>query len=453
MLCSSARSGTVCKLTARMDFSAVALWAWLSGHSSDQYTDNYYRSCSTQQENRPLDQPICRLAHPASLPDHDSMQVGLSRAILCLALAAPLGYALGCSAGTGYEDTGFLCEPGQGVMCDCPGGQASVSWCSLDGSGYLPCECEAGDEGFGDETIGPGDGDGDGDGDPTTGDGDGDGDSTGDGDGDGDGDSTGDGDGDGEPNLDEACYPGPQEDWTVCFPIALPMLPDGYDYPAPYQGNTNYRAPVRYLDLETIDPSAQIAPNFTLDEMAQAWKGRYAVVQPHAVAYLQDLRDQIGPIVVNSGYRAPGYNLMIGGVNSSRHIYGDGFDLDPVDVPLATLESACTANDGFLVEYEAHVHCDWRDTPVHTGFFGAPSVVEPGIMAPMTARLEHDVDGAWRAPASGFDEGEPMRRWTAYDAGGRLLMEITGREFVPPAGTHSIEVIVGAQVRLGRTLE
>jgi hypothetical protein len=394
------------------------------------------------------------------------MQVGLLRAIAlqlktvssitaCLALAAPLGYAFGCSAGTGYEDTGFLCEPGQGVMCNCPSGQVSVSWCSLDGSGYLPCECEAGDEGFGEETAGTGDGDPDtGDGDPTTGDGDGDGDgdATGDGDGDGDGDQDT-GDGDGEPNLEEACYPGPQEDWTVCFPIALPMLPDGYDYPAPYQGNTNYRAPVRYLDLEAIDASAPIAPNFTLDEMAQAWKGRYAVVQPHAVAFLQDLRDQIGPIVVNSGYRAPGYNLMIGGVNSSRHIYGDGFDLDPVDVPLATLESACTANDGFLVEYEAHVHCDWRDTPVHTGFFGAPSVVEPGVAPPMSARLERASDGAWRAPASGFDEGEPMRRWKAYDSRGALLMEAAGREFVLPAGTHRIEVIVGAQVRLGRTLE
>jgi hypothetical protein len=380
-------------------------------------------------------------------------------ALFCLAFAAPLGYALGCSAGTGYEDTGFLCEPGTGVMCECPGGQISVSWCSLDGSGYLPCECEAGDEGFGEDTVattletGGGDGDGDGDGD-TTGDGDGDGDA---GDGDGDGD-TGDGDGDGEPNLDEACYPGPQEDWTVCFPIALPLqLPDGYDYPAPYQGNTNYRSPVRYLDLETIDTSAQIAPNFTLDEMAQSYKGRYAVVQPHAVAYLQDLRDQIGPIVVNSGYRPPGYNLMIGGVNSSRHIYGDGFDLDPVDVPLATLESACTANDGFLVEYEAHVHCDWRGTPVDIGFFGAPNTVEPGILLEigplMSARLEEDARGVWRAPASGFDEGEPMRRWTAYDAEGARLVEVTGREFVPPESTHRIEVLIGAQVRLARALE
>jgi hypothetical protein len=434
---SSARAGSVCKLATRVAVLVLGT-----------------RQTLPELKTAPSEFGRCRLALAdlGRVPEHVRMHTVLFRAISSVALAAPLGYALGCSAGTGYEDTGFVCEPGQGVMCECPGGQPSVSWCSLDGSGYLPCECEAGDEGFGDETVGTtldsGDGDGDGDGDPT---GDGDGDPTGDGDGDGDGDT---GDGDGEPIVEEACYPGPQEDWTVCFPIALPMpLPGDYDYPAPYQGNTNYRAPVRYLDLDAIDPSAQIAPNFTLDEMAQSWKGRYAVVQPHAVAYLQDLRDEIGPIIVNSGYRSPSYNLMIGGVNSSRHIYGDGFDLDPVDVPLATLESACTANDGFLVEYEAHVHCDWRDIPVHVGFFGAPSTIEPGIAPPMSARLERDARGAWWAPASGFDEGEPMRRWTAYDADGGLLVEATGRQFVPPPAAYRIEVLIGARVRLVRTLD
>lgn len=371
----------------------------------------------------------------------------LRQSITSLSWGLPLGLALACSAGTGYEDTGFVCEPGQGMMCACPGGANSVSWCAPDGSGYLPCECEAGDEGFGDETLGPvdtgdGDGDGGGDGDGSPGDGDG---GPGDGDGDGDGSP---GDGDGDPNLDEACYPGPQEDWTVCFPLVSPALPAGYEYPAPYQGNANYRAPIRYLDLEAIDQSAQIAPNFTLDEMAQVWKGRYAVVQPHAVAYLQDLRDVIGPIVVNSGYRSPGYNSMIGGATSSRHIYGDGFDLDPVDVPLSTLEAACTNNDGFLVEYESHVHCDWRNIPVDAGFFGQAAVGEISLLPPLGAELERDGDtGAWQVHVSGFDEGEPVRRWTAYDASGELLGHAVGRRFEPPEGATRIEVVVGLALR------
>lgn len=110
-------------------------------------------------------------------------------------MGLPLGLAIACSAGTGHEDTGFVCEPGQGMMC-----AWSVQRCPLR-----------------------------------------------------------------------------QRSSTHSLPR-----------------------------LEAIDQSGQITPNFTLEETAQVWKGRYAVVQPHAVAYLQDLRDMIGPIVVNSGYRSPG---------------------------------------------------------------------------------------------------------------------------------------------------
>jgi hypothetical protein len=273
--------------------------------------------------------------------------------------------------------------------------------------------------------------------------GDGDGDS-----GDGDGDT---GDGDGEPNFDEACYLGPLEDNSVCFPIVSPApLPSDYDYPAPYQGNVNYRAPVRYLDLQTIDNTAAVAPNFTLDELAQLFKGRYAVVQPHAVVRLQNLRDQLGPISVNSGYRSPTYNLSIGGATSSRHIYGDGFDLDPVDATLTQLEAACTQNAGFLVEYESHVHCDWRGIPVDVGFFGLPNVFDPDPDYPvLAAELRRDpVSGDWTAPATGFDEGEPLRRWSAFDANDRVILEARGRSFAAPAETVRVEVVVGAQIQL-----
>jgi hypothetical protein len=227
-------------------------------------------------------------------------------------------------------------------------------------------------------------------------------------------------------------------------------LPSDYQYPAPYQGNINYRAPIRYLDLQTIDSTAAVAPNFTLDEFAQLFKGRYAVVQPHAVERLQDLRDALGPISVNSGYRSPAYNADIGGAGSSRHIYGDGFDLDPVDVTLATLEAACTQNAGFLVEYESHVHCDWRNSPVDVGFFGLPDVFDPQLDYPIfSAALEREPDtGDWLAPATGFDEGEPLRRWYAFDAADRVIAEARGRSFVAPPEAVRIEVVVGAQIRL-----
>lgn len=363
---------------------------------------------------------------------------------------ALFAFALACSEGTGLDETGDACEYGEGVMCACPGGGGSVAWCMPDGTGFGPCECEAGDEGFADEVGGSSESgttdesdatsESDTTSDATT-------TSTSDTD---EGDTTTDestGDGDGDPNSDEICYPGPANDWSVCFPLVTPNLPAGYEYPAPYQGNVNYRGPIRYLDLDAIDATAAVAANFTLDEFGQSYKGRYAVVQPHAVVRIQQLRDMLGPLTVTSGFRPPGYNAMIGGATYSRHMYGDAFDLDPSDVSLATLESACTANDGFLVEYEAHVHCDWRGLPVEVAFFGLASV-EPAwqLDIALAAELVEDA-GEWRAPAQGFEEGEPARRWSAWDAEGNLLIEARGRSFVPPEGAVRIEVVVGARLR------
>ncbi len=366
---------------------------------------------------------------------------------------------LGCSEGTAADEVGDECSFGEGVMCNCPDGSQSVAWCRLDGFGYGPCECGEGNESLGDEggeTSSTGDGEGE-----TTDEGD----STSDGaseatddstetSDEGDSSETSEGGETGDPSGDQVCYLGPDEDYSVCFPLVMPALPAGYEYPAPYMGNPNYRSPIRYLDLEAIDQSAAIAPNFTLDELAQVYKGRYAVVQPHAVERLQLLRDMLGPISVNSGYRPPGYNAMIGGATYSRHMYGDGFDLDPVDVSLATLESACTDNGGFLVEYEAHVHCDWRDTAVDVGFFGVPDVEVPvPIDSVLAATLVHDpVHDTWLAPAQGFDEGEPARRWTAFAANDDVLAEARGRSFSPPPGTARIEVIVGARIFLAHAL-
>lgn len=249
----------------------------------------------------------------------------------------------------------------------------------------------------------------------------------------------------------DLCFPGASGDGTACVSLVpASSVGSGYDYPAPLSGNVNYRAPINFIDLEAVG-DLQIAPNFMLSEIAQSYKGRYAVVQPHAIARLQTLRNALGPIKVNSGYRSPSYNASIDGATSSRHMYGDGFDLDPVSVSLSTLESACTNNGGKLVEYTSHVHCDWRYDAVDPVLFGA---LAPGAApsldlsaSPFSARLEQR-DGAWIAPAEGFDEGEPMRRWTALGPEGELLTEATGESFVPPSGTVTVEVLVGAQVEL-----
>ncbi|HET6583897.1 MAG TPA: D-Ala-D-Ala carboxypeptidase family metallohydrolase, partial [Nannocystaceae bacterium] len=253
----------------------------------------------------------------------------------------------------------------------------------------------------------------------------------------------------GEPAPTEVCFPGADEAYTTCFPLH-PFDPDappaGYAYPEPLGGDPNYRQPIAFIDLEEIDGATYLAPNFRLDEIAQAFKGQWAIVQPHAVESLQALRDEAGVLNVNSGYRSPAYNLDIGGATYSRHMYGDGFDLDPTGVSVDLLEGMCEDHGGMLVEYETHVHCDWRFDDVDVEFFGPPAAAAPAAPA-FAARVESDGDEL-SAPAEGFDEGEPLRRWIALDDQGEVLARKVGRTFTPPEGTARVDVVVGARVEI-----
>lgn len=310
--------------------------------------------------------------------------------------------------GPGDPTDGPGCTPGETVDCECPDGSPGVHVCNPEGDGFYPCACE--DDGT------------------TTGD---------------DDESTG------EPPPPEnvVCYPGPAEDFTTCLTLhEFAPLPAGYEYPPPYMGDPNYRAPIALLDLQELDPATQLAPNFQLGEIAQLDKGRYAVVQVHAVVSLQGLRDQVGALGVNSGYRSPAYNAATpGSATYSRHMYGDAFDLDPLEVGLSTLENACTGAGGMLVEYTTHVHCDFRFDPVDEEFYGV--AMAGGDEPPhFSATVVRGDDGLWRAPAEGFDEGPPQRRWTARDAEGHVLAEAIGPEFTAPPGTATVHVRVGAQV-------
>ena len=251
-----------------------------------------------------------------------------------------------------------------------------------------------------------------------------------------------------DPTPGEACYPGPDNDWTTCLPVVtFTDVPEGYDYASGFGGNPNYRPPVAFLDLEQIGGDTQLAPSFKLSEIAQLWKGRYAVVQPHAVASLQQLRDRVGPVSLNSGYRSPEYNAGVGGAQFSRHMYGDGFDFSPTQTGLSAGESACTDLGGKLVEYSSHVHCDFRFDAVDTTFFGpahAAAVYEgPRFDAVLTMR-----DGEYETSAEGFEEGEPVRRWAALDAEGFVIGRHRGRTFAPPPRTATVRVVVGGVVEV-----
>ncbi len=243
------------------------------------------------------------------------------------------------------------------------------------------------------------------------------------------------------------CWLGADRGWTTCestVPYDSSWGGD-YTYPAPYDGSPQYALPTRFVDIDAIDANESFAPNFAVNEYLESYKGRYGILQDHMTAHLQDVRDYIGgPLIINSGYRSPGYNAQIGGVEYSRHMYGDGADLQADGWTVEELGDVCAAlGAGYVGLYEdGHTHCDWRDDPLDPAYFPASRSAGPAPRPHTAARLV-DRGGTWLAPASGFDEGEPFRRWTARDRAGNVLDSANGREYAPPPGTALLEVRVG----------
>ncbi len=249
------------------------------------------------------------------------------------------------------------------------------------------------------------------------------------------------------PAATDVCFLGANRAGTTCFPT-VPAQGLGSDYAWPTASDARYRTPARVIDLNAVDLSTSVAPNFAASEFLQTWKGPYGVLQPHAVARLQTVRDRVGGAVqVNSGFRSPAYNASIDGAEFSRHMYGDAADVFASSLSVSALGALCEDEGaGYVGYYEGHVHCDWRDDPLDPVLYG-PSFAPPmGDDTPALDGWIEVVDGVWRAPATGWDEGEPLREWEAFDAVGRRMAGKTGRTFVPPPGAASVSVVIGRAV-------
>ncbi len=254
----------------------------------------------------------------------------------------------------------------------------------------------------------------------------------------------------GEPStIEEVCYPGAAEDYTACLPLTAHRSSWGadYAYPEPYNGSQQYSAPARFIDLTTADPDLMLAPNFALDEVMQEYKGDYGLYQVHVMEYIQAIRDSTGTaLYLNSGYRNVTYNTMVGGATYSRHQYGDAVDMYSSSASLSELADICDdLGAGYVSEYETHVHCDWRDDPLDAAFYdvGRSHTGAPG---PDHRAELREVGGRWFAPATGFDEGEPLRIWSAWGADGELLEVGEGAAYVAPAEAARLTVEIGGQI-------
>ena len=258
------------------------------------------------------------------------------------------------------------------------------------------------------------------------------------------------------PTDQTVCFPGPDEDDTVCLPTVAWSETWGapYAYPDPLDDDPQYRAPARYFDLyaTALEPGQLLAPNFTLGEFMQDYKGRFGIFQPHVVTSLQTLRDWTGgPLYINSAYRNVDYNAGVGGATWSRHLYGDAVDIRSDSASLTELAGLCEdLGAGFTSVYTSHVHCDWRDTPLEPGLFDpvGDASTSRGAHALPSAHVARSPDGTLRVVPEGFDEGRPQVHWLVRDHHGTVLQRGIGLEVRPEPTARVLELDIGRAVQL-----
>ena len=91
--------------------------------------------------------------------------------------------------------------------------------------------------------------------------------------------------------------------------------------------------------MENIMNDIRLSPHFKLGEFLNL--GKYPQNIPtmqHVVnmtygclMLLEPARLLVGPIIINSGYRSPRVNTLVGGVKNSQHLLGQAADIRPRD--------------------------------------------------------------------------------------------------------------------------
>lgn len=85
---------------------------------------------------------------------------------------------------------------------------------------------------------------------------------------------------------------------------------------------------------------------------------------------LQKIRDKVGALNINSGYRTKAWNEAVGGSAKSQHLLAKAADLSSPNLPADQLHQVILGminkgeiHNGGLGKYKTFVHYDIRDTP------------------------------------------------------------------------------------------
>ena len=91
--------------------------------------------------------------------------------------------------------------------------------------------------------------------------------------------------------------------------------------------------------MNTTISNVLLSPHFRLGEFVNMKKypdntptmQHVANMTYGCLMLLEPARQAVGPIIINSGYRNPRVNTLVGGVRNSQHLLGQAVDIRPKD--------------------------------------------------------------------------------------------------------------------------
>ena len=117
--------------------------------------------------------------------------------------------------------------------------------------------------------------------------------------------------------------------------------------------------------------SVKLSPHFKLSEFLNLGKYPDNIPTMQVVAnltfgchlLLEPARQEVGPIMINSGFRNARVNRLVGGVNNSQHLLGQAADIRPADpkqfAKLVDFLKKCEYTDQLLTG-NGWLHISWN---------------------------------------------------------------------------------------------
>lgn len=119
------------------------------------------------------------------------------------------------------------------------------------------------------------------------------------------------------------------------------------------------------------DGNEKIGQHFKVREFACKDGSQIVFIDSYLVSILDILRNQVGkPIIINSGYRTPGRNKLVGGAKYSYHMRGMAADIriDGMGAKeIANKLNAIIPNECGIIVYKTWVHIDTRTKKYRKG--------------------------------------------------------------------------------------